>query len=48
MIKDLEKNIEKANKIKKQFISRSKTYPYPSDIKSEKELIDIATNISKK
>ena len=32
---------------KKQYIEMGKTYPYPSDIRSEKELIDIATNISK-
>lgn len=43
----LEEDIEKANAIKKQFIERGKTYPYQSDIRSEKELIDIATNIKK-
>lgn len=43
----LDKNISKANKLKKQFIARGKTYPYPADIKSEKELLDIITNISK-
>ncbi len=43
----LDKDQNKANEIKKKFISRGKTYPYSADIKSEKELIDIATNISK-
>lgn len=43
----LENDNEKAEKYKKQFIDIGKTYPYPSDIRSEKELIDIATNKSK-
>ena len=43
----LENDKDKAEKIKKQYIEMGKTYPYPSDIRSEKELIDIATNISK-
>lgn len=43
----LDKDQNKANEIKKKFILRGKTYPYSADIKSEKELIDIATNISK-
>ena len=43
----IDKDEEKAKEIKRKFISRSKTYPYSADIKSEKELIDIATNVSK-
>lgn len=42
-----EKNQEKANKLLKDFRKRSKSYPYPSDIRSERELISIATTISK-
>ena len=42
-----EDNIDKANTYKKQFIEVGKTYPYPSDIRSEKELIDIITNLNK-
>lgn len=42
-----EKNKEKANKYLKDFRNRSKTYPYSSDMKSERELISIATAISK-
>ncbi len=40
-----EKNVEKAKKIKKQFEKCARTYPYPSDIESEQELIDIADQI---
>lgn len=40
-------NFEKANEIKKRFIEVGKTYPYTADVRSEKELIDIITNISK-
>ena len=40
-----EKNVEKARNIKKQFEKRARTYPYPSDIESEQELIDIADKI---
>ena len=43
----VENDIDKANKYKKQFIEIGKTYPYQSDIRSEKELIDIVTNINK-
>lgn len=43
----IEEDQEKANKIKKQFIEMGKTYPYPSDIRSDKELIDIITNLNK-
>lgn len=43
----IENDINKANKYKKQFIEVGKTYPYPTDIKTEKELIDIVTNIYK-
>lgn len=42
-----ENDIEKANQYKKQFIEISKTYPYQTDIRSEKELIDIVTNLNK-
>lgn len=41
----IENNIEKANELKKKFIAKSKTYPYQNDIRMEKELIDIITNI---
>ena len=42
------KNIKKADKIKEQFEKRSRSYPYPSDIVSELELIGIADCISEK
>lgn len=42
-----EEDLDKANILKKKFIERGKTYPYQSDIRSEKELIDIATNLKK-
>lgn len=38
----LEKDIKKANKYHQEFYKRAKTYPYQSDIASEKELIAIA------
>lgn len=38
----LEKNEEKAKQYQKDFYQRAKTYPYQSDIASEKELIAIA------
>lgn len=37
-----EKHVEEAEKIKAQFEKVAKTYPYPSDIQSERELIEIA------
>ena len=37
-----EKDIDKAQKIKDQFEKCAKTYPYPSDIDSERELMEIA------
>lgn len=40
-----EKDLEKAEKIKERFEKCAKTYPYPSDIQSERELIEIADNI---
>ena len=43
----LEKDQAKANKFLKSFRKRIKSYPYPSDIKSERELISIATTINK-
>ena len=43
----IENNIEKANELKKKFIAISKTYPYQNEIRIEKELIDIITNIKK-
>lgn len=43
----LEKDNKKADKFIKQFRNRSKTYPYQSDITSERELISVATAISK-
>lgn len=42
-----ENNLEKAQELKKKFISREKNYPYPSEIRSEKELINIVTSIHK-
>lgn len=43
----LEKNHSKANSYLKQFIKRCKTYPYSSDMIAERELISIATAITK-
>lgn len=43
----VEDDLDKANTIKKKFIEKGKVYPYQADIRSEKELIDIATNIKK-
>ena len=40
-----EKDLEKAEKIKERFEKCAKTYPYLSDIQSERELIEIADNI---
>lgn len=40
-----EKDLEKAEKIKERFEKCAKTYPYTSDIQSERELIEIADNI---
>lgn len=40
-----EKDLEKAEKIKERFEKCAKTYPYPSDIQSERELIEIVDNI---
>lgn len=40
-----EGDIKKADKIKEQFEKCASTYPYPSDIESERELIDIATGL---
>ena len=42
-----ENNMEKAQELKKKFISREKNYPYPSEIRGEKELINIVTSIHK-
>ena len=42
-----EKDIDKAQKIKEQFEKCAKTYPYPSDIASERELMAIAEEKSK-
>lgn len=38
------KDMEKARRIKEKFEKVAKTYPYPSDIQSERELIEIAEN----
>jgi hypothetical protein len=43
----VENDPDKADKYKKHFIEIGKTYPYQADIRSEKELIDIVTNINK-
>lgn len=43
----LENNQEKANKYLKDFRKRINSYPYPSDMKSERELISIATTTNK-
>lgn len=43
----VEEALDKANALKKKFIEKGKTYPYPADIRSEKELIDIVTNLKK-
>lgn len=43
----VENDEEKANQLKKKFIERGKTYPYPVDLRAEKELIDIVTNLKK-
>lgn len=39
-----EKNITEAKKIKAQFEKVAKTYPYPSDIQSEREFLEIVEN----
>lgn len=39
-----EKNITEAQKIKAQFEKVAKTYPYPSDIQSEREFLEIVEN----
>lgn len=38
------KDMEKAAQIKEKFEKMAKTYPYPSDIQSERELMEIAAN----
>ena len=43
----VEEDLDKANSLKKKFIEKGKTYPYPAEIRSEKELIDIVTNLKK-
>lgn len=43
----LEKDQPKANIYLKQFRKRCKTYPYPTDMTAERELISIATAITK-
>jgi len=43
-----EKDLAKAEKIKKQFEASAKNYPYPQDIQSERELMEIAENIYNK
>jgi hypothetical protein len=40
-----EKDLAKAEKIKKQFEASAKNYPYPQDIQSERELMEIAEKI---
>ena len=40
----VERNLDKADKFKKEFNKISLTYPYKSDIESEYELIEIADN----
>jgi len=40
-----EKDGEKARKIKEEFERRAKTYPYQSDIESERELMELAERI---
>ena len=42
-----ENDLQKAEKIKIQFEKCAKTYPYPSDIQSERELMEIAEEIGK-
>ena len=39
-----ERNEKKAEIIKAQFEKRAKTYPYPNEIQSERELMTIAEN----
>ena len=39
-----EKNAVKAEKIKERFEKRARTYPYPSDMESERELVEIAAS----
>lgn len=43
----IEEDLDKAQTIKKKFIEVGKTYPYQTDIRSEKELIDIITKEQK-
>ena len=43
----MDKDKKTADNYLKLFRKRRKTYPYPSDMKSERELISIATNFSK-
>lgn len=40
-----EKDKDKADKIKEQFEKCAKTYPYPNDVQSERELIEIAERL---
>lgn len=42
-----EKDMAKANQIKEQFEKCAATYPYASDIKSERELLQIADEAEK-
>lgn len=44
----VEKNPEKAKEIRKQFQQIAKTYPYPSDIECEMELLGIADRLCNK
>lgn len=41
-----EKDKDKADKIKEQFEKCAKTYPYPNDVQSERELIEIAERLA--
>ena len=37
-----ERDVQKAEKIRKRFEKNARSYPYPADAQSERELLDIA------
>lgn len=41
-----EQNIEKANQVKAKFEKCARTYPYPNDVQSERELMELAENVA--
>lgn len=41
-----EENIEKANQVKAQFERCARAYPYPNEIQSERELMELAANMA--